>query len=416
MACEPLKGVQAHDSIEPLVPVTILSVAPTPLLHGGLGIVRSLGRLGIPVHWIHSDLGAPPASSRMIKKRFVWEGSLAGSEAAKHLTEIGQEIGSGSILIPTDDAGSVLVNTHADDLKGTFRFPAQPAGLSRDLASKKSTYYLAKERGVPVPTTLFLADREDVEGFIAEVGLPLVLKIVDADALQRVDLPSVTIIHTELELFELYDGMGAEERASLMLQEYIPGGPESVWMFNGYFDCRSDCLFGATGKKVRQYPPYTGATTLGVCLGNSIVNGITRDFMSAIGYQGILDIGYRYDSRDQRYKLLDVNPRVGATFRLFVGESGMDVARALYLDLMGQPVPAAEVPDGRRWVVESLDLYSSWQYFRHGRLGFMEWIRSFQGVKEGAWAAGDDVRPLVKMIMHVLQQAGKRVVHSFRRP
>ena len=31
--------------------------------------------------------------------------------------------------------------------------------------------------------------------------------------------------------------------------------------------------------------------------------------------------------------------RLGQTFRLFVGENGLDVLRALYLDLTGQPVP-----------------------------------------------------------------------------
>ena len=47
--------------------------------------------------------------------------------------------------------------------------------------------------------------------------------------------------------------------------------------------------------------------------------------MKEVGYRGILDIGWRYDARDDRYKLLDVNPRLGASFRLFVGKGGMDV-------------------------------------------------------------------------------------------
>src|SRR2546425_3495393 len=42
------------------------------------------------------------------------------------------------------------------------------------------------------------------------------------------------------------------EHPNLMLQEYIPGGEDSVWMFNGYFNEHSECLFGITGKKLRQ--------------------------------------------------------------------------------------------------------------------------------------------------------------------
>jgi len=48
-----------------------------------------------------------------------------------------------------------------------------------------------------------------------------------------------------------------------MLQEYIPGSSETSWMFNGYFDGESRCLFGATGYKIRQYPLSGGFTTLG---------------------------------------------------------------------------------------------------------------------------------------------------------
>jgi len=56
---------------------------------------------------------------------------------------------------------------------------------------------------------------------------------------------------------------------------------------------------------------------------------MTIRFMQALNYRGALDLGYRYDSRDGRYKVNDISPRIGAMFRCFVGENGMDVARAL---------------------------------------------------------------------------------------
>jgi len=57
-------------------------------------------------------------------------------------------------------------------------------------------------------------------------------------------------------------------------------------------------------------------------------------------------VGYRFDARDGKYKLLDVNPRIGSTFRLFAAQNGLDVARALYLDVTAQPVPCAQVSEG----------------------------------------------------------------------
>jgi predicted ATP-grasp superfamily ATP-dependent carboligase len=191
--------------------------------------------------------------------------------------------------------------------------------------------------------------------------------------------------------------METPEAPNLMLQEYIPGGSEMVWMFDGYFDSESRCLFGLTGKKIRQYPAYSGVTSLGVCVVNDDVTNQTKEFMKTIGYRGILDIGYKYDVSTRQYKLLDVNPRIGTTFRLFVDTAGMDVARALYLDLTGQPVVPGEARPGRKWVVENFDIVSSLRYLRDGNTNIGEWARSFRGVEEASWFARDDLAPFAMM-------------------
>jgi predicted ATP-grasp superfamily ATP-dependent carboligase len=153
---------------------------------------------------------------------------------------------------------------------------------------------------------------------------------------------------------------------------------------------------------------HTGATSLGICLENPTVRDLTCRFMKAIGYRGILDIGFRYDARDGGYKLLDPNPRIGQTFRLFVSREGMDVARYLYLDLTGQRLPRATPVEGRKWVVEDWDLESSMDYRREGGLSLPEWVDSFAGVVEGAWFAWDDRSPARTIAAAVLRRAWRR--------
>ena len=84
-----------------------------------------------------------------------------------------------------------------------------------------------------------------------------------------------------------------------------------------------------TGQKIRNYPAHFGQASLAICSRNDDVATMTIRFMQALNYRGALDLGYRYDSRDGRYKVNDISPRIGAMFRCFVGENGMDVARAL---------------------------------------------------------------------------------------
>jgi predicted ATP-grasp superfamily ATP-dependent carboligase len=121
--------------------------------------------------------------------------------------------------------------------------------------------------------------------------------------------------------------------------------------------------------------------------------------MYKIGYRGILDIGYRLDPRDGLYKVLDINPRVGQAFRLFVAENGMDVVRALYLDLTGQKLFPVTPIEGRRWIIEDYDfIFSSFDYYREGTLGIIEWLKSFKGIEEGAWFSWKDPVPFLRMM------------------
>ncbi len=177
---------------------------------------------------------------------------------------------------------------------------------------------------------------------------------------------------------------------------------------------RRTCLAAYTGRKVRQHPTNTGMTSLGVCEHNAAVVGTTERLMKQIGYRGIVDMGYRFDARDGEYKLLDVNPRIGATFRLFVDPAGVDVLRALYLDLTGQPPRRrAAAREGRRWVVEHHDALEVAAAMRRRELGVGEWLRSLRAVQEAAWFSPRDPLPAVALTVAF---AGRRATGRRRPP
>jgi D-aspartate ligase len=397
-------------------PVVVLIASRAPLLHGAMGVVRSLGRLGIPVYLASDGRPMPTVRSRYLAGSFtvVHDPAEPGRLAAA-LEGVGRQLGRRAVLVPIDDVGALAVNDHADRLAGWFLFPRPDPGLARTLASKRELHLLCRRLGVPSPETVFPQDREDVLGFLERARPPVVVKAIDPLLLyQRPGARSVVIAHTQEELLAAYDRMEVPERPNLMLQEYIPGGPESIWMFNGYLDRRSRCLVGFTGTKQRQCLPHTGPTSLGVCQRNPPLERATTEFLAAVGYQGVVDLGWRYDARDGRYKLLDVNPRIGGTFRLFVASNGMDVARALYLDLTGQPVPAAAARDGRKWLVEPNDLQASLLYWREGTLTPGQWLGSLRGVEEAAWFARDDLAPFLAMCRSAAAMAAAKAVRSRR--
>jgi D-aspartate ligase len=403
---------------EVLTPVVVLRGVESAS-HGALGTVRSLGRMGVRVHVAAPNPRTAAFFSRYCCGRYVCNVEKDPAERSLNLLlEAARKIGRRPILIPTDDKALLFCADHAKFLRKHFLFPAMCPKLIRELSSKESMSSLAKMHGVPTPEAAFPKSRQDVLEFISRATFPVMVKGVYASVLWKATGEKMFIVRSASELLERYDAAEDAANPNWMLQEYIPGGDDSVWMLDGYFNDRSECVVAFTGKKIRQYPVGHGSTSLGICLENETVRKTTTEFMKKLCYKGILDIGYRYDARDGQYKLLDVNPRIGSTARLFVAENGMDVARALYLDLTGQPVIPGAAREGRKWFVEDQDLISCLRYRRQGKLTVKQWVNSFRGVEEAAFYASDDLYPCVTRAVQLcgqgLQKLGRFVAECAR--
>ncbi len=402
-------------------PVVVLIASRAPLLHGAMGMVRSLGRLGIPVYLASDGRPMPTVRSRYLAGSFtvVHDPAEPGRLAAA-LEGVGRQLGRRAVLVPIDDVGALAVNDHADRLAGWFLFPRPDPGLARTLASKRELHLLCRRLGVPSPETVFPQDREDVLGFLERARPPVVVKAIDPLLLyQRPGARSVVIAHTQEELLAAYDRMEVPERPEPYAAGVHPRRPG--------VDLDVQRLPGPPlplpGRLHRhQATPVPSPHRPDLARGlqrNPPLERATTEFLAAVGYQGVVDLGWRYDARDGRYKLLDVNPRIGGTFRLFVASNGMDVARALYLDLTGQPVPAAAARDGRKWLVEPNDLQASLLYWREGTLTPGQWLGSLRGVEEAAWFARDDLAPFLAMCGSAAAMAAAKAArsrHGRRRP
>jgi len=252
---------------------------------------------------------------------------------------------------------------------------------------------------MPTPHTSLPRTYDEAEAYSRSVRYPVVLKGAMGNRLYQQTGKKMVFVDSEEELLRQYRELQDSERPNLMIQEVIPGGDDQVFIFNGYFDAGSDCLVGYTGRKIRQFPVHIGCASLGECCWVEEVADITTRFMKEIGYQGILDIGYRKDPRDGKYKVLDINPRVGQAFRIFVSENDLDVVRALYLNQTGQDVPSdSPRREGRRWIIEDYDLVSSIDYFQERSLTFGKWVKSFRRLEEGAWFSLRDPVPFLRML------------------
>ncbi|HSL07381.1 MAG TPA: carboxylate--amine ligase [Pseudonocardiaceae bacterium] len=409
--------LRAHMTTPPLTtppldtstPAVIFKLDRNVMHHGGLGAIRSLGRLGVPVYGVHEDPLAPAASSRYLHGRWVWQPPADDVERVRAgLVTLAERIGRRAVLIPTDDAGAIFLAEHGTDLRRHFLFPDPPRDLPRQLAGKYTLYQLCRELGVPCVAATLPGSATEAQDFAHRVGFPLVAKL--ATPWQRSGLRSTWVVHTREDLLRACAG---RHGTVLMLQEHIPHQAGQDYFFHGYCDARSRCQPAFVGIKERSYPAHAGLTSLGRWVDNAALHHQATELVTRLGFRGIVDLDYRWDPRDGQYKLLDFNPRLGAQFRLFHDTAGIDVVAAAHLDLTGRDIPTGLPRIGRRFLVENYDPIAALRYRGDG-LDLRSWVASVRRVDELAWFARDDLAPFGLMCLRMGWRAMTRYRASRR--
>ncbi|MFA7766454.1 ATP-grasp domain-containing protein [Streptomyces sp. NRRL S-448] len=342
------------------VPAVVLRLDRNPFHHGTLGAVRSLGRKGVEVHAVVEAGGGPMGRSRYL--RAVHPGPAGGldPEAPEALLEcltgVSERIGRPAVLIAMDDLSAIAVSRVAPMLRERFRIPHQPDNLPARVADKAELSRLCARWDVPHPETVIPASGAEAAEAAWRLGLPVVAKWSRPWLLPAgVDgLRSTMLVHTAAEARRLYE-RSAEAGSRLLLQRFLPAGPDTDWFFHGAFARGGRPLLAGSGRKELSWPVRTGLTAVGRWLPDPAVEEAGLRLAERLGYQGILDLDFRRDELGC-FRLVDFNPRPGAQFRLFADSAGLDVVQAMYLDLTGQQVPQPSGGPGRVFIAENYAL------------------------------------------------------------
>lgn len=352
-------------------------------------IARSLGRLGIEVYAVYSNRQGI-IRSRYWRRIFVLDiAEDAGVKTAVGLAQVGKRIKPTPPLIATTDEQVRFVAAHSDVLERNYLLSVSNRELIARLSDKQRLFHLCSSMGIPTPAVYFPGDPKEAERVASSARLPLILKARTTHSSRK---QVRQVAPTPSAVARLYSSI---DPAMYMLQEYVPRANGSRWMFNGYFDATHKCLFGATGTKIREHPVDGGVASLAEARWNPRLAAEAIGFLERIGYVGPVDIDYCYDDRSDTYMVLDVNPRIGASFRTFVDSRGWDVARVMVADLTGNAVRPGVPVDGRRWLAEHADLPAAVQLRRRGQLSGRRYVESVRAVRELAWFSVDDPRPLL---------------------
>lgn len=374
-------------NLDTKVPALVLWASRFPLQHGCLGVFRSLGRAGVPVYAVVGDPHSPVAKSRYVRGRILWRPQLGEGypDLLDRLVDFGRRQGRRSLIVCTSDEMAVFVARHRVELAPWFILPDVDSDLPARLADKHSLDALCRRNGIATPATVAIDTMEQLDEHGEKVTMPVIVKSVALRG-QSQNVENTTLVDTREALREM--ARNWVEPFRVVLQAYLPDEDCEDWFTHGYCDRAGREPIVFTGRKVRTWPARGGATAAAFTAANPELATLSETFCSRVGYRGVFDIDWRYDRRTGQYNLLDFNPRVGAQFRIFENDAGIDVVRAMHLDLSGRPVPAGSQIDGERFIVEPWDLANLLSTRTHPLSGM-----GGAGRPRAAWLAVDDPLP-----------------------
>ena len=357
---------------------------------GSLGIARSLGRQGIPVCLLAND-HRPAKYSRYVRHAPDWPVLATPSLEAEYLMWLAGRHGFEQwALFPGGDLEAEMIARNHAQLARRFRLTTPPWDVLRWAYDKRLIYWRAASLGIAQPRSWnprSLKEAAEIPG-----PFPMVLKPAVKSSVSALRKAKVWRVDSRAELLARYAEADAEmDGGEVLVQEYILASGKAQCSYAGLW-ANGRALVSMTAQCLRQYPTEFGCASYVRTIEEPEVEEIAGRYLAAIGYTGLVEVEFKRDPRDGRYKLLDVNPRTWAWHSLG-RRAGIDFPFLQWCELSGRGVDYQRARPGVAWVHMARDLAGSLQEMLRGRLTPAEYFRSLAGPLEFAAFATDDPIP-----------------------
>jgi len=316
--------------------------------HPGLGVARSLGRRGIPVYILedqHSISSFSRYPTRVIRVKDLRD----ERKTVDTVLEVGRRYELRNwVLFPTRDETVAAFSRYRTELAEFFRVTTPDWETVKWAWDKKNTHELAIRLEIPTPETWNPRSLEELEPLYGR--LPLAIK----PAVKRISFMRPALKPGEPttadQLRELFSKAARQIKPEeIMVQEIIPGGGTQQFSYCAFFR-DGQAHSSLVARRGRQHPREFGrAATYVESIELPEIEELSTRFLKAINYYGLVEIEFKLDFRDGKYKLLDVNARTWG-FHSIGAAAGVDFPYLLYADQMGLEVKPCRGKPGVGWL------------------------------------------------------------------
>lgn len=362
----------------------------------GIQTVRILAEHRIPVIAIAKDPKHPFCRTKLCSR--IIYANTSSLEFIEELTSLGRNLDQKAVLFPCNDMNVLLVSQNRDRLKDYFHIMLPENDVIEMLMNKLRLYSYAQENGFPIPRTFFLKNTSDLESAIGEINFPGILKppisaVPEWENQSKLKAYKVSNVEQLKDIFNRTKILAE----TLILQEWIRGPETNLYSCNCYLDIESNPLVTFVAKKLRQWPPITGESSLGEeCRDDTVLRETIRLFQK-VNFHGLGYVEMKKDEISGKYYLME--PNVGRpTGRSAIAEAGgVALIYTQYCDALGLPLPENRTQNygNAKWIYLRRDIQSALYHRRNGDLSFKSWLDSMRGKKRYALFSWSDPGPFI---------------------
>jgi predicted ATP-grasp superfamily ATP-dependent carboligase len=261
-----------------------------------LGAVRTLGKRGIYVIAGSSDRHSLSFYSKYCREKVVYPSPRDEKKFVAFLCDYVRDK-KVDVILPIGYLASVTLSRHKAEFEGLTKLPVADYSSMEIASDKDRTMKFAASLGIKVPR--MYSGKDDVASFPVVVkGLMESGKVSYANSFQ--DLSRLNLENS-------------------LIQEYIPG--EGYGFFALFNRGKPRAIF--MHKRIREYPMTGGPSTVAESIYDEELKRQGLLLLEALNWHGVAMVEFKKDSRDNEFKLMEINPKFWGSLDLATA-SGVD--------------------------------------------------------------------------------------------
>lgn len=248
------------------------------------------------------------------------------------------------LLVSSNETYAQFIVKNKDVISKQYVYNYPSLNIIESLIDKENFYKTYADSNLVFPKTLYY-DAESKDAPKIDFEYPIILKPADVVSYGHVSFEGKNKIYklnNRTELLGVLEKIkNSGYKSTLIIQEYIPG--DDSCLFDSVVYSNKDgevrlITFAQIGLQEHTKHMVGNAAVLingynsyGIDVSNMVED--IKNFMNTIKYQGFAEFDLKYDSRDKKFKVLEINARQGRSSYYLAG-LGYNLVEVLVKDLI----------------------------------------------------------------------------------